>query len=354
MRVLQVETTQAYPVYIGRSILAGCGEPIKKIHRPCRIGLVSDSIVEKIYLNLVLSSLEHAGFHCTSFVFPAGEASKNLTTYGQILEFFASAQLTRSDLIVALGGGVTGDMTGFAAATYLRGVPWLQLPTTLLAAVDASVGGKTAVNLSYGKNLAGAFHQPRAVIFDTACLDTLTQPQLQDGVAEMIKHGAIADQNLFHRLTEEFSTHSSDLEEIIGRNIEIKKSFVDIDEQDQGLRQLLNFGHTIGHSIEKCSAYQISHGHAVAIGMLVETRAAHRLGLSQVQEETIYEALKRQGLPCRCPYSSEQIYQAALGDKKRNGNQISLVKLVQIGQAELFHLDLDTFRQFVDAGMEDW
>ena len=353
MRILQVAIEQAYPVYIGCHLLEGCGERIRQVHSPSRVGLVTDSIVERFYLDLVQSSLEHVGFHCTPFVFPAGESSKNLTTYGQILESFAEAQLTRSDLIVALGGGVTGDMTGFAAATYLRGLPWIQLPTTLLAAVDASVGGKTAVDLPNGKNLVGAFHQPLQVIFDTTCLDTLAQPQIQDGLAEMIKHGAIADPSLFQRLTKDFSSQSADLEQVIARNVEIKESFVHTDERDEGLRQILNFGHTIGHSIEKCSAYQISHGHAVAIGMVVEARAARRLGLSQVHEDVLREALERQGLPYHCPYPADRIYEAALGDKKRSGNQIHVVKLVQIGQAERITLDLNTFRQFVSLGLED-
>lgn len=352
MHKIHIATEQPYDVLIGESLLLQAGTLLRQFFSPCRLGLVTDSNVAPLYLDMLRASLAEAGFHCSVFVFPAGEGSKNLNTYGQLLSFFAQEHLTRSDMILALGGGVCGDMAGFAAASYLRGISWIQMPTTLLAAVDAAVGGKTAVDLPEGKNLVGAFHQPSLVLCDCACLQSLESMQVQDGLAEMLKHGLIADKALFQRLSKKMSLADADLAELISRNVEIKSAFVLSDEQDHGLRQILNFGHTIGHGIEKCSAYKISHGHAVAMGMLVEARAAYRMALSPVPADIIGAALSVQDLPISCPFTEEEIWNAALGDKKRSGDQINLVCLREIGDAQLRTLNLSDFRRFVALALE--
>ncbi|MDO4732836.1 MAG: 3-dehydroquinate synthase [Bacillota bacterium] len=353
MYKLCIPTQPPYEVQIGRNVLSLLADQLKEMFQERRLCLVTDSNVAPLYLDTLRQLLETNYFPCSVFVFPAGESSKNLATYGELLSFMAREQLSRNDVILALGGGTVGDLAGFAAASYMRGIPWVFLPSTLLAAVDASVGGKTAVNLPEGKNLLGAFHQPSLVFCECSFLESLGKEQIQDGLAEILKHGLIADAALFQRFQQPFSLLSEDLPELILRNVEIKSHFVLADEKDQGQRQILNFGHSIAHAIEKCSGYSISHGQAVAIGMLAEIRAAHRMGLSSFPETAIRAVLSRQGLPLSCPFSAEEIWQAARNDKKRRGQQISLVLLSCLGEAHLQELNLDDFREFVQLGMED-
>lgn len=353
MYKLHVSTQRPYDVLVGESLLLQAGALLRRLFPPCRIGLVTDSNVAPLYLQALRSGLEEAGFSCSVFIFPAGESNKNLTNYGQLLSFLARERLSRSDIILALGGGVVGDLAGFAAATYSRGLSWVQLPTTLLATVDASVGGKTAINLPEGKNLAGAFHQPSLVLCDCSCLQSLGTTQIHDGLAEMLKHGLIADHELFQRLEKGFSLRDLDLAELIYRNVEIKGQFVLCDEQDRGPRQILNFGHSIGHAIEKCSAYAITHGQAVAMGILAEIRAAYRMSMSPIAPEVIESAFALHGLPTSIPFTEEELWNAALQDKKRNGEQIQLTCLQEIGKAQLCTLNLSEFRHFIALGLEE-
>ena len=352
MKKITIETSHPYDVCISRKLLSETGKILKERFSPCTVAIVSDTTVAKLYLSVLENSLSEAGFKCCSFVFPTGESNKNLSTYGQLAAFLSEQKISRGDLIIALGGGVTGDLAGFAAATYLRGIAWVQIPTTLLAAVDASVGGKTGIDLPSGKNLLGAFHQPSLVLCDCDCLLSLEAEQIQDGVAEMIKHGAIADISLFRRLHKKLSIADSDIEELICRNIEIKRQYVLADEHDCHQRQLLNFGHTIGHAIEKCSNYQLSHGQAVAIGMCCELRAARRLGLSQFHENELQAVVQEQSLPFICEFSVENIWAAALNDKKRSGERINLVILPQPGAGELISLNMQDLRRFVELALE--
>ena len=344
-----VHAAEAYPVYIGGGLLDHCGELTAR-HSNGRCAVICDDTVCGLYGPQVCRSLEAAGLSPVLYAFPAGEQHKTLSTYGAILGFLAENHITRSDCVIALGGGVTGDMAGFAAATYQRGIDFIQVPTTFLAASDASVGGKTAVDLPAGKNLAGAFWQPRAVICDTDTFATLPESAFQDGAAETLKHGLIADGEFFHFLmSEDMYRH---MDAVVRRNVEIKAAVVAEDEREQGKRKLLNFGHTLGHAIEKCSGYAVPHGHAVAIGMVLATRAAERLGYSpKGTPETVLAGNKRYGLPTGCSYTAAELYEAATGDKKRRGGTIDVVVLEEIGHARTVPLDMEGLRAFVEAAL---
>lgn len=262
MTTVTVRASRPYEVTIGRGLLDTVGRQAAGQWKGRSAAVVSDSTVAPLYLNRVKDSLERAGFQVHSFVFPAGEDQKNGGTYLKLLEFLAARRLTRADGLIALGGGVVGDLAGFAAATFLRGIGFLQLPTTLLAAVDSSVGGKTAIDLTNGKNLAGAFYQPQAVLCDLDTLDTLPAEVFADGCAEVIKYGMIGDPALLARL--ETVDFRADPEELVARCVAQKRNLVEQDEFDTGARQLLNLGHTLGHGVEACSGYTVSHGRAVA------------------------------------------------------------------------------------------
>ena len=350
MQTVMVNASAAYPVHIGGGLLDRTGELIAAAAKSRRCAVVTDSNVGPLYGGRVQDSLKRAGFDFLAYTFPAGEQSKNLDTYRKILEFFALNRLTRSDFVIALGGGVAGDMAGFAAATYQRGVDYIQIPTTFLAASDSSVGGKTAVDLEAGKNLAGAFHQPKLVLCDTETFRTLTPETFSDGVAETVKHGLIADRDFFNSLMA--GRMDTDINGVVRRNVEIKASVVGEDEFERGKRKLLNFGHTLGHAIEKLSGFTVTHGHAVAIGMVLACRAAERLGHSPAGTlETVLDACRRFRLPTECPYSAQALYDAATGDKKRDGGSIDVVVLEETGRAKTVRLDMEGLRAFVEAAL---
>ena len=318
IRTIPVRVRPAYDVAIGPGLLAGCGPRLRELLGPCRIAVLTDSTVAPLYRDTVTASLESAGFTVYSHVFPAGEGRKNLATLGELLEFLAGEHLTRTDCVAALGGGVVGDMAGFAAAVYLRGIRYVQLPTTLLAAVDSSVGGKTAVDLTAGKNLAGAFCQPAAVICDTDCLKTLPPDVFADGAAEAIKTGVLSDEALFALF--EDGTLTAAPGEVIARCVAYKAGVVERDEREQEERKLLNLGHTVGHAIEKCSGYTIPHGHAVAAGLAIIARSAEQLGWTEEPlAARIAACLAKNGLPAGTGFSAESLAEAALSDKIRAG-----------------------------------
>jgi len=350
MQTVTVHASSAYPVHIGRGLLAQSGKLIRTVTSARTCAVVTDSTVGPLYASTVLASLEQEGIRTHLYTFPAGEQSKNLSTYGSLLEFLAERKLTRSDFIVALGGGVTGDMAGFAAATYQRGIDYIQIPTTFLAASDSSVRGKTAVDLGAGKNLVGAFWQPKMVICDTAAFDTLPKDTFADGIAETVKHGMIADADFFRFLMAE-DIHEK-IDDVVRRNVEIKAAVVGEDEFERGKRKLLNFGHTLGHAIEKLSNFSLTHGHAVAIGMVLATRAAEKLGYSPAGTlDTVLACSRHFDLPTQCCYSAEEIYNAATGDKKRSGGSIDVVVLEEIGRAKTVRLNMDELRKFVEAAL---
>ncbi len=325
--------TKPYDVFIGKGILEKAGEIISSVVKSNKIVIITDDNVDKLYSEKVISILKNSDFQVFKFVFPHGEKHKTLDTISRILEFMAENNITRSDSIVALGGGITGDISGYAAASFLRGISYIQIPTTFLAAIDSSVGGKTGVNLKAGKNLAGAFYQPRAVICDTETFQTLPDENFKEGVAEAIKYGVICDRELFDMLSKGFGWNT---EEVIERCVSIKARIVREDEFDTGCRQLLNLGHTIGHAIEKCSDYKISHGISVGIGMAMISRAADLFGWSfENTSGEIEKALKINGLQAECDIPKKELAQTMLKDKKRNGDFISLVIPKEIGKSIL-------------------
>ncbi|MGN0867037.1 MAG: 3-dehydroquinate synthase [Oligosphaeraceae bacterium] len=306
-----------------------------------RVAVITDSNVAPLHADRVRQFLPPDS---PLYVFPAGEASKTLGTIAGMLDFLAEAQLTRGDLVVALGGGVAGDMAGFTAAIYLRGIPVVQLPTTLLAAIDSSVGGKTGVDLPQGKNLAGAFWQPSAVLCDTTLMETLPRRILFDGAAEAVKYGMIRDAALFRTLASPrgLQTH---LQEVVARCVEIKAEIVAGDEFDRGERALLNFGHTLGHAVERESQFAISHGQAVAIGMVAVTRWAERRGwCPENLHLPLVEALKEYELPTELPYPWERLTAAMLHDKKRRGDRIQLVVPDSLGRCVLKTISVEELR----------
>ena len=350
MKRITINASTQYDIVIGKGLLLAAGSLCREaLGAACHVCVVTDDTVASLYLDTVTSSLEGAGFSVERFVFPHGEASKSTETLVALWEFLAEHRLTRSDALVALGGGVVGDLCGFAAATYLRGIRFVQIPTTLLAAVDSSVGGKTGVDLRAGKNLAGAFHQPSLVLCDVATLDTLSPEIFADGCAEVVKYGVIRDRALFDAL---FGDLRSNIEEIIARCVSHKAEIVESDEFDRGMRQLLNLGHTVGHAIEACSELRISHGSAVAMGMVIVTRAAVSLGLCPEGDLTaLISLLKALGLPTECPYSAEELTAVALADKKRAGDKLTLVLPFGIGDSRLYPIPVDELSSLIEKGL---
>ncbi len=339
---------KSYEVFIGRGLLDEAGRLASGAIAPCTAAIVTDSGVDGLYSERLAESLQRYGFNTVKFVFPAGERSKNAETYASILEFLAESGLTRTDAVFALGGGVTGDLAGFAAATYLRGIAYAQLPTTLLAAVDSSVGGKTGIDLKAGKNLAGAFWQPELVVCDVSALDTLSAEHMADGWAEAIKYGMICDGKLLEKL----KGKNAELEEIIARCVEIKSGIVEADEREAGPRRLLNFGHTVGHAVEKCSGYAVSHGRAVAMGMAVITRAAVRKGLCGKDcLDVLYGLLELYALPDSTELEAGELFSAMLADKKRDARGLTLVIPQSVGVCVLKTFDLDEARRLLELGL---
>ncbi len=350
MKTITVNTAKAYPVIIGDNLFSGLDQYLSKLHTPCTTAIISDSNVWPVYGNIVSSAAEAAGFRVISYNFPAGEGSKNIQTYSKILEFLAQNHLTRSDLIIALGGGVTGDIAGFAAATYLRGIPYIQIPTSLLAMVDSSVGGKTAIDLPMGKNLVGAFYQPLAVLCDIQALQTLPKPIFRDGCAEVIKYGILYDHTLFDHLAKKGLDF--DKEYVISRCVELKRDVVCLDEFDTGARQMLNLGHTFGHGIEAQSRFTVSHGQAVSIGMAVAARAAEALGLCpNADAQRITQVLAHFGLPTHTNYSAEAIYTAALSDKKRSGATVNLILPHCVGSCAIHPTAVEELQTIIKVGL---
>lgn len=306
--------------------------------------VVTDKNVEKLYLSTCVASLEAAGFQVDQFVVEPGEESKSGKTYLELLNFLASIPLTRTDFLVALGGGVVGDLTGFAAATYLRGIDVIQVPTTLLASVDSSIGGKTGINLEAGKNLAGAFHQPLLVWQDSSLLHTLEEAVFKDGMAEVIKYAILQDQELFSMLKDVEWTKKH-IDQVIQICVSIKKSYVEEDEFDCGKRQLLNFGHTIGHAIEKATDYEVSHGSAVAKGMLSIAKIAKDQGwCNQKTEDEIREILFLYGFDLNISQTSKELYEMILSDKKRKGAVLDLVIPYEVGDCRLKRVTMEELK----------
>ena len=350
MNIVKVNASTAYEVMIGGGLLSCLGQEIARVAKVGKAAIVSDSNVWPLYGQTAKKSLENAGFSVISFVFPAGESSKSGATYLELMNFLAKNHVTRSDCLVALGGGVVGDLTGFAAATYLRGISYIQVPTTLLAAVDSSVGGKTAIDLECGKNLVGAFYQPKLVLCDTDTLNTLSVDIFRDGCAEVIKYGILYDPQLFSHLQEHGL--SFDRETVITRCVELKRDVVAEDEFDTGSRMKLNLGHTVGHGVEAGSHYGVSHGKAVAIGMAMVSRGAAAQGIcNRETADRIVMLLQQFGLPTATEFTCDVLYDAALSDKKRSGGIVNLIVPKAIGDCAIVPTPVEALKTFIREGL---
>ncbi len=336
---------RSYDVSVGDALLAQLGETAAALPNVTGVAVVTDSNVSPLYGAAALESLTAAGLPATLLEFPAGEEHKTLATIGALFDALFAVQpaIDRNSLIVAMGGGVAGDISGFLAATALRGIRWLQCPTTLLADVDASVGGKTAVDHPAGKNLIGAFHQPSGVLIDVNSLKSLPARELRSGLAECVKHAVIADHDLLEFIEDNIQKinecDTETMAELVYRNVSIKARIVSSDERESGERALLNFGHTVGHAIEALAGYgTITHGEAVSLGMVAACRLAVQRGLiEQETEQRIADVLFRLGLPIRWDgLDTAAIWRIMLHDKKTRGGQVRMVLPVMLGQAAVF------------------
>ena len=340
-----------YTIRVRTGSLAQLGVMADACSKGKKAIIVTDSNVAKLYLEKAVRSLCDSGFTVASCTVPAGELSKSQQMLFMLYEQFYAAGITRSDLIVALGGGVVGDLAGFAAATYMRGCPLMQVPTTLLAQVDSSIGGKTGIDLPYGKNLAGSFYQPKAVLIDPSLLSTLPRDRMADGMAEVIKYGCIRDDMLF----EAIEKGTFDLEWILERCIRIKTTVVQNDEFDTGERMLLNFGHTIGHAIEKATGFsKITHGEAVAIGMVYASVMGENAGITaKGTTARIRTVLARRSLPISTDLDLEVLFDAMLSDKKKLSGKNYFVFLKKIGEAAVYPLTSEEMKMRLAKALDD-
>lgn len=343
MNTVHVCASRSYDVKIGAGLLNAIGQEVRAVTGGSVL-VVTDETVAPLYLAKVYQSLTAAGLRVFTASVPAGERSKCVEYYVNLLNILAAKNLTRTDAVVALGGGVVGDLAGFAAATYLRGIPLVQVPTTLLAMVDSSVGGKTAIDLPAGKNLVGAFHQPSFVLCDPDALNTLPADTFRDGCAEVIKTAILFDPGLFAHLRERGT--GFDREYVITRCVECKRDVVCADEFDKGERQKLNLGHTIGHAIEKCSDFSVSHGQAVAIGTAMMVRTFYP------NPAEIEDVLRAFGLPTETAFDAQSLASAALSDKKRAGDTLTLVVPRAIGGCTLEKIPVSELQAVIEAGMQ--
>lgn len=350
MQTIRVKASQSYDVIIGHELLDSCGERIRQVTKAAKAAIVSDDTVYGLYGERVEKSLKAAGFEVVSFTFPHGEASKSIAVLSEIFDFLAENHITRSDVLVALGGGVTGDMAGFASAAYLRGIDFVQIPTTLLAQVDSSVGGKTAVDIKAGKNLVGAFKQPKLVICDIDALSTLPEEFFIDGMGEVVKYGMIKSAGLFDKLScHDLGNIGEILEDVIAECVSIKRDVVENDEFDTGERMLLNFGHTLAHSIEQYYNYTgISHGKAVSVGMMMITRLAEDNGLCRKGlTEELTACLDRYKLNISVEPKPYELGEAALNDKKRMGGYINIIICEDSGKSFIRKMPVPEFLEML-------
>ncbi|MBS4913236.1 MAG: 3-dehydroquinate synthase [Veillonella sp.] len=352
MERITIEASTPYEVIIKQGALLNVAPYVEEVKKPCSVVIVSDDKVAPLYLQPVKEALTNVGYTVHEYIFPNGEAQKNSHQLIDLVEFLAGKSLTRRDLLIALGGGVVGDMAGFAAATYLRGIDYIQMPTSLLAAVDSSVGGKTAVNLSAGKNLWGAFKQPILVLCDPQALTTLPDEEFNNGCGEVIKYGMLGYPELLDMLEKAPLTASSQayVSRIISFCVKAKAAVVSQDELEKGLRQLLNFGHTFGHGIEMASHFTIHHGHAVAIGMAIMMRSAVKEGFIQPTEcERFLNILKTHHLPTTTDITADILCEAALHDKKSHGQTITIVRPDRWGHCELVTVPHSELPQYLEV-----
>ncbi|MGN1168460.1 MAG: 3-dehydroquinate synthase [Lachnospiraceae bacterium] len=339
----------SYPIYIENNILSNAGDYISQVFSGKKIMIISDDNVYPLYGDILIKNLEN-DYDCYHFVLPHGESTKNFQSLPKIYTALLEAKFSRSDAVIALGGGVIGDLAGFAAASFLRGIKLIQIPTSLLAQVDSSVGGKVAVDLPQGKNLVGAFYQPSLVLIDPLVLNTLSRRFINDGMGEVIKYGCIRDAALFDTLEthSSFEDLKSELPAIIHRCVDIKRVVVEHDQFDTGERMLLNFGHTLGHTIEQYYQYgRESHGEAVAIGMYQISLLAEKENLTEKgTAERILNTLSIYGLPHECKLPLDKLTGAIKLDKKNLDNHLNIVLLNQIGDSYVYPTSIEFFNKY--------
>ena len=335
---LDKKTSSSYEIRIGSEILDRMALLIAKNHQAGRHIVISDANVGGLYGAELVAGLRGVGLNADLLEFPAGEAAKNINTALDVAQKLLELRADRSSMLIALGGGVVGDLVGFIASVFMRSIPYIQIPTTLMAQVDSSIGGKTAIDLPSGKNLLGTFYQPQAVFADLRYLTTLPEKEFENGLAEIIKYGIIDDEKMFCLLEDNMESVKKGDPALLLKLVEtccrIKKSIVEIDEKEQGLRRILNFGHTLGHAIEAQSAYAVAHGEGVALGMIAAVRISENIGyLESAQRERIESLIGKSGLPVRLPValSSEGISARLKMDKKKKGDVIHFVLLKKIG-----------------------
>ena len=351
--------SRAYDVVVGAGTLDHVGPLAKKSAGGSRCCVITETNVGPLYAEHVEQSLSSAGYDVAErLVFPAGERFKTLATLGTLLEGLAERSLTRSDVVIALGGGVTGDMGGLAAALYLRGISVVQVPTSLLAMVDSSVGGKTAVDLAAGKNLVGAFWQPSLVVADVGCLRTIDRALFTDSCGEVVKHAVLADSALLDELTSAplntEGVSSERLASVVARNVSIKRDVVSADERESGVRQTLNLGHTIGHAIEAASEFTLGHGSCVAAGLCMVARASERLGwCSHDTRKRIERCVVAHGLPTGCDLPTEMLMHYMEHDKKRHDATVNLVVPVEVGRCEVRPVSFSELAHMVELAREE-
>jgi 3-dehydroquinate synthase len=340
MQNVKVELgANSYEIRIGPGLISQVGLRLKEMGYSGKAVIITDSTVKNLYAVAAEKGLAEAGFDVAVLEVPAGEAQKTFKSAGRLYNELSKAHAERTTPIIALGGGVIGDLAGFVAATFMRGVPYVQVPTTLLAMVDSSIGGKTAVDHGRLKNVVGAFYQPKLVMADIDTLKTLPQAEISNGMAEVIKHAAIKDKDFFDFLANNIrkikGLDTKVLEEIVVRSARIKASVVAVDEKEAGLRAILNYGHTIGHAVEIVSGFQMKHGQAVAIGMVAEAKISHKMGiLDSSAVARLEKIVKDAGLPAQVPqYNRKKILQAMGHDKKVRQGRVTFVLLKSIGEA---------------------
>ncbi|MBA5267816.1 MULTISPECIES: 3-dehydroquinate synthase [Enterococcus] len=345
---------KSYEIIIQRNALDQVADWLSGLWQEKKIAIISDENVFPLYGQKIQQQLADR-YEAVNYVIPAGEESKSLSMAAKLYDFLATEQLTRSDGIIALGGGVVGDLAGFVASTYMRGISFVQIPTSLLAQVDSSIGGKTAVNAPNAKNMIGTFAQPDGVLIDPETLTTLPVKRIQEGIAEIIKCGAIKDESLWRELARfidvaDLVAHS---ELVIEKALRVKKEVVEEDQFDQGSRLFLNFGHTIGHAIEQTAGYgQISHGEAVAIGMVqISRNAEKRKEIPEGTTQQLIKMIQKYQLPISYePWDEQALFQAITHDKKARGKQLKIILLEKIGQAKIQSIPIEAIKNYLEEG----
>ncbi|NLY82325.1 MAG: 3-dehydroquinate synthase [Clostridiales bacterium] len=348
MQIVDINCSKKYQIRIEKGIIENLGSILNEYSAVSKFCIITDKNVMGIYEEKINHVLLKCNSEIIYYVIEPGEKSKSGEAYLEILEFLAKNEFTRTDMLIAFGGGVVGDLAGFVAASYLRGIDFIQIPTTILAAVDSSVGGKTAINLKAGKNLAGAFHQPVMVICDSEMFNTLTKDVRRDGFAEVIKYGIINDAELFDKLSE-----NVDIEVIIKKSVLAKAKLVEEDEFDTGSRRLLNLGHTFGHAIEIAGEYRYSHGEAVAMGIMIVSKAAVAKGyLAKNDYDKIKNLISSYEFDLEPEFTAEKLYEIMLLDKKREGKSITVVVPFAIGDSRLVKLKLEEAKEYLVEGLK--